>query len=274
MKKFGIGLRAEHYKYFIKDKLDQVPSYIDFLEIHSENYYHGGFNNKILADIADKFELSLHCIGLSLGSELNHHNLQNLRALMLEYEPTFVSDHLSWSMLDGVYYPDLLPIPYDKTALRHCVNNIKKVQDHLGRRILIENPSSYIQNHDNEFSETEFINLLCQDADCQLLLDINNVYVSCVNHGYDYHKWLDDIDHHLVKEIHLAGHTKYEDGTLVDTHSDVVCDDVWQLYQYFLRQIPPKQDLYTLIEWDSDLPNDINVLYQQVEKAININPIC
>lgn len=248
----GIGLRAEHY-----DAMLARRPRLGFLEVHSENYFGaGGRPRAVLDALARDYALSLHGVGLSLGSTdaLNMAHLARLRALTDRYSPRLVSEHLSWSSVDGRYFHDLLPLPYTEEALGHIAERIERVQDYLGRRILIENLSSYVEYSHSTIPEWEFLTAVAARSGCGILLDVNNIYVSSCNHGFDAAHYLRSIPTHFVGEMHLAGHTvrSTPDGTiLIDTHNRPVSAPVWQLFELAARQFA---DAPALIEWDTDLP--------------------
>ena len=249
----GIGLRAPHYQ----NVLDLLPD-VGFLEIHSENYFNPDSQNRFyLEKIAQHYPMSFHGIGLSLGSSeaISRSHLNKLKELVDIFQPTLVSDHLSWSSLQGTFFNDLLPIPYTREALQNFVKNLNQVQDHLQRQILIENPSSYLEYKNIEMGEPEFINEIITQTGCGLLLDLNNIYVSASNHKYSVETYLDIINDQAVQEIHLAGFTKKEvnnDSILIDSHSTYVSQDVWDIYRKYLNN--SRTDAVTLIEWDLDIP--------------------
>lgn len=248
----GIGLRSPHHR----DAL-LSPVKTGWLEVHSENYFgKGGIPLRDLEAIRADYPISLHGVGMSLGStdELDRQHLRQLQDLIQRIEPGFVSEHLSWSSFGGRYLNDLLPMPYTDETLTHLTARISQVQDYLGRQLLIENPSSYLEYGFSSYSESSFINALAQRSGCGILLDINNVYVSCVNHGWNALDYLSDIAADKVGEIHLAGHsvkTVGEQSILIDTHNAPVSDAVWQLYQAAIQHLGSRP---TLIEWDADLP--------------------
>lgn len=260
----GIGLRAEHYREVVATR----PP-VGWFEVHSENYFgDGGAPHHYLEQVRRDYPLSLHGVGLSLGSadELNRVHLEKLKALIRRYEPGLVSDHLSWSSVDGRYLNDLLPLPYTGESLRHVAARVSAVQDFLGQEILIENPSSYLQYRHSDMGEAEFLAELSARSGCGILLDVNNIYVSASNHGYDAQAYLRAIPSARVREIHLAGHTvnRYPEGEiLIDTHNARVCDAVWALYRDALIHVGPAP---TLIEWDTDLPA-LSVLLDEACKA-------
>lgn len=260
----GIGLRAPHYREVL-----QTRPPVAWWEVHSENYFgDGGAPHYYLERIRADYPLSLHGVGLSLGSAdpLNRTHLAALKRLIDRYRPALVSDHLSWSSIDGRYLNDLLPIPYTEEVLQHVARRIDEAQQYLGRQLLIENPSTYLQYVDSSLSEAEFLGALVDRCGCGLLLDVNNVYVSAMNHGFDAHQYLRAVPAEAVREIHLAGHTvkHYDDGDiLIDTHDGVVCDAVWRLYRDAVRRLGPRP---TLIEWDANLP-PLSVLLAEAQTA-------
>jgi uncharacterized protein (UPF0276 family) len=248
----GIGLRAAHYA----EVLEGRPA-VGWLEVHSENYFGGGGRPlDYLERIRANYPISLHGVGLSLGSTdpLDPAHLGKLKALVQRIEPGFVSDHLSWGSVDGRYFNDLLPLPYTEEALRHFCWRVIDAQEFLGRRILIENPSTYLQFAESIIPEPEFLREVARITGCGILLDVNNVHVSAFNHGFDAARYLDAIPPRCVGELHLAGHTRVGDGhdaLLIDTHSLPVSDPVWSLYERALQRFGP---VPTLIEWDAELP--------------------
>ena len=260
----GIGLRAEHYREVVATR----PA-VGWFEVHSENYFgDGGAPHHYLEQVRRDYPLSLHGVGLSLGSadELNRTHLEKLKALIQRYEPGLVSDHLSWSSVDGRYLNDLLPLPYTGESLRHVAAHVSAAQDFLGREILIENPSSYLQYRHSDMGEAEFLAELSVRSGCGILLDVNNIYVSASNHGFDAQAYLRAIPPTRVREIHLAGHTvnRYPEGEiLIDTHNARVCDAVWALYRDTLTHVGR---VPVLIEWDTDLPA-LSVLLDEARKA-------
>jgi uncharacterized protein (UPF0276 family) len=248
----GIGLRAQHHD----DLLLHTPR-IGWLEAHSENYFaDGGAQIEYLLKLRALYPLSLHGVGLSIGSTdpLDREHLRKLKRLIARSEPALVSEHLSWGSVNGSFMNDLLPLPYTDEALRHMIERVTQVQDFLGRQILIENVSSYLQFKDSHLHEADFLAALAFEADCGLLLDVNNIYVSARNHGFDPYQFVAKMPAQRVQEIHLAGHTVNRDGDrsiLIDTHSDHVCDAVWRLYDFAVIHCGPTP---TLIEWDTDIP--------------------
>jgi len=252
----GIGLRSAHYAEFLAMR----PRLL-FVEVHSENYFAGGRHLEVLLDVRRDTAVSLHGVGLSLGSAdpLSERHLASLKALVDRVEPALVSDHLCWSSIGGVYANDLLPLPYTREALDHVAERIDRVQQHLGRRILVENVSSYLEFTSSEMSEWDFLAELARRAGCGVLLDINNIHVSATNHGFDPLVYLRAMRADTVGEMHLAGYSVntvqgeggHETEILIDTHSRPVSPPVWALYETALQYLGPKP---TLVEWDADLP--------------------
>lgn len=260
----GVGLRAEHYR----DVLETRPA-IGWFEVHSENYFgEGGRPLAFLEAIRTHYPLSLHGVGLSLGStdELNDTHLASLKQLIDRFQPGLVSEHLSWSSVGGRYLNDLLPLPYTEEALAHVVARIARVQDYLGRRILIENISRYLDYKHTTIAEWDFLTAVARQSDCGILLDVNNIYVNAVNHGFDALTYLRTIPRDLVQEIHLAGFTvnRFEGSEIIiDSHNRPVADAVWALYREAIHRFGPRP---TLIEWDTELPA-LTALLSEAQQA-------
>jgi hypothetical protein len=260
----GIGLRAQHY-----DAVLETRPPVGWLEVHSENYFRaGGKPLHYLERIRAHYPLSLHGVGLSIGSTdpLDRRHLAKLKELIRRFEPALVSEHLSWSSVGGRYLNDLLPLPYTEEALDHLVARVAQVQDALGRQILLENPSSYLQYVESAIPEWEFLVALAERAGCGVLLDVNNIYVSARNHGFDAGAYLRAIPRHVVCEIHLAGFTvnRFDDGEmLIDTHNRPVWPAVWALYREAVQRFGR---IPTLIEWDTDVP-ELAVLVAEAQRA-------
>lgn len=269
----GIGLRAEHFE----DILEQKPD-IGWVEAHSENYFglgaagtNGNGGSKpfeYLEQVRNLYPVSLHGVGLSVGStdSLNEQHLKNLKQLIDRIEPGLVSEHLSWGSVNNQYFNDLLPMPYTPEALDHMVQRVSEVQEFLGRKILIENVSSYLEFKASTIPEWEFVTELSQRAGCAILLDVNNIFVNAMNHGFNAEHFIQSIPVSLVKEIHLAGHTVKEiDGGVIrlDTHDQLVCDEVWDLYRIAVNCFG---NVPALIEWDKDLP-ELDVLVDEAGRA-------
>ena len=265
----GVGLRALHYR----EMLARRPS-LAFLEIHSENYFGaGGPPHHYLEQLRQDYPLSLHGVGLSLGSSdpLDPTHLAKLKQLAERYQPALISDHLCWTSVDGTHAHDLLPLPFTRAMARHVARRILAAQDTLGRRLLVENASSYVAFAESDMSEWEFVNEVVAEADCLLLLDVNNVYVNAVNHGFDARDYLAAMPAARVAEIHLAGFdTDARAQCLVDTHGKPVHAPVWALYRETVRRIGPRP---TLIEWDADIP-PLDMLLDEAAKANTILEQC
>jgi uncharacterized protein (UPF0276 family) len=245
---FGLGLRKPHYADFLATRVD-----VDFVEVISENFMvDGGRPRHILREVRGRYPVALHGVSMSLGSAdgLDGAYLARLRALVDEIEPLFVSDHLSWSRIEGFSSHDLLPLPYTMEALDRVATNVARAQDALGRAMLIENPSTYIDFAQAEMTEWQFLDALSERTGCGLLLDVNNVFVSAANHGFDARAYLDGIPADRVRQIHLAGHSQGAE-LLIDTHDQPVPPSVWELYAYVLPRLGP---VATMIERDDAIP--------------------
>jgi uncharacterized protein (UPF0276 family) len=261
---FGAGLRAEHY-----DDVLGKASGVEWFEAITENYMDSrGRPLAVLETVRRDYPLALHGVALSIGSTdpLDRAYLAKLKALAERVEPAIVSDHLCWSGFDGRQLFDLLPLPLTEETLEHVVRRVEQVQDFLGRRILLENPSTYLAWRSSTIPEPQFLAELAQRADCGLLLDVNNVHVSSVNLGFDPLAYIDAIPAQRVGQVHLAGFTDM--GTyLFDTHSRPVSDEVWQLYAYTLERVGPPN---TMVEWDAEIP-DWTVLVEEVDRARRVH---
>ena len=277
----GIGLRAPHFLAV----LEQLPD-VGWFEAHSENYFglnscsgedvetNKGLGSKSLSyleRVRENYPVSLHGVGLSLGSAdpLNRQHLERLKQLIQHIEPGLVSEHLSWGSIDGQYFNDLLPLPYTEESLSHMVDRVSETQEFLGRQILIENASSYLEFASSTIPEWEFVSVLAQQSGCKILLDVNNVYVNAMNHGFDPLLFIKSVPADLVAEMHLAGHTvkTFDEGVLrIDTHDQLVCDAVWDLYGAAVSHLG---EVPTLIEWDSNLPA-LDVLVAEAKHADTI----
>jgi uncharacterized protein (UPF0276 family) len=260
----GIGLRATHH-------LDVLAGWPDvaWFEAHTENYFaDGGSHVDCLSRIGERYPLSLHGVGLSLGSTdpLSREHVAQLARAVERFEPRLVSEHLSWSSVDGRSANDLLPLPYTEEALRHVSRRIAQVQDALGRQILIENVSSYLTYRCSTMPEWEFVAGVAAESGCGILLDLNNIFVAGHNHGFSGDEYLEGIPIGAVREFHLAGHTRIlveGQPLLIDTHAAPVCDAVWELYGRALRRFGAQP---TLIEWDTDIPA-LDALRAEARKA-------
>lgn len=249
----GLGLKPEHFR----TVLETTPD-LGFFEIHAENYMvDGGPFHYYLSKIRSRYPLSIHGVGLSIGGEatLDEAHLDRLAVLLRRYEPQSFSEHLAWSSHGGAFLNDLLPVPYCTETLTRVCDHIDRVQERLGRRMLLENPATYVEFAALTMSEGEFIGEIVRRTGCGLLLDVNNVYVSCVNHGRDPYAAIDALPLAATGEIHLAGFARDTDAAgdelLIDSHGAPVAEAVWALYRYALRRVGP---VATLIERDNDIP--------------------
>lgn len=264
----GLGLRAKHYQDILASDSNPNSSSIispEWFEALTDNYLgDGGMPLYYLGQIAERFPLSFHGVGLSLGSTdpLNEQYLDRLSSLVKQFNPQLVSDHLCWSSASGIHGHDLFPMPYTEKAVRHIADRIQQVQERLGRQILIENVSSYLQFGESYLSEVEFLCEVLDQADCLLLCDLNNIYVSARNHNFDALDYLERLPEIRVREFHLAG---FEDqgSHLLDTHGAHVHKDVWALYAAALKRFG---SVPTLIEWDTNIP-EYSVLLGEMDKA-------
>jgi hypothetical protein len=261
----GAGLKPEHAADIFAGERR-----VDFFEIHAENYMGaGGLPHYLLRRIRADYPLSIHGVGLSVGGAdpLDRDHLRRLRRLIDQYQPALFSEHLAWSSHDGVYLNDLLPLPYNQDTLACVADHIDEVQETLGMRMLLENPSTYLGFADSDMGEVEFLAAVARRTGCGLLLDVNNVHVSSVNHGFDAVGYIDAFPAHQVGEIHLAGFAEDADADgaplLIDAHGTPVADSVWALYRRALTRIGA---VPTLIEWDNDVPA-FAVLCSEVARA-------
>ncbi len=257
---FGLGLRSPHYEHILTHWPD-----VDWFEIISENFMDNeGKAKQTLARIKERYPIAMHGVSLSIGTidPLNSMYLKQLRTLIDWLNPPWVSDHLCWTGIAHKNTHDLLPVPYTEEALHHIVSRIKQVQDAIGRPLVLENPSTYLEFTDSYIPEQEFLSRMAEEADCGLLLDINNVFVTCFNHRLSPQAYLDALPLDRVVQIHLAGHTNK--GThIVDTHNSPVVDDVWALYHYIISKCGT---INTMIEWDEDIPA-FETVYAELQKA-------
>ncbi|MDZ4089233.1 MAG: DUF692 domain-containing protein [Tabrizicola sp.] len=250
----GVGYKPQHFSAIMVD-----PGPVGWLEVHAENYMGaGGRPLAQLRHLAERFPISVHGVGLSIGGEgaLDRDHLDRLKQLCGWLNPASFSEHLAWSTHDGAFLNDLLPLPYTPATLARVCGHIDQVQDVLGRRMLLENPSTYIAFAETAMGEVEFLTEIARRTGCGLLLDVNNVYVSGTNQNYDPQAYLDAFPLHLVGEIHLGGHDEDQDDQgrrlLIDSHGTEVLDPVWALYARVIRTAGPRP---TLIEWDNDVPD-------------------
>jgi len=246
---FGLGLRKDHHADFLA--ADQP---VDFVEVISENFMAcGGQPLRTLDAVRERLPIAMHGVSMSLGSPegLDAGYLAELKALGRRVDPLWVSDHLCWTRVGGFATHDLLPLPYTEEALATCIANLARAQDVLERPLLVENPSSYVTFAESTMTEWQFLGVLAQETGCDLLLDINNVYVSSVNHRFDPHAFLAGIPADRVRQIHLAGHSAGPANLLIDTHDTPVCDPVWALYADAVARFGP---CATMIERDDAIP--------------------
>lgn len=250
----GVGLRPSHYDDFLGERSPVV----EWVEVISENYmnwknFYPRRPLEILTQVRENAPVVLHGVSMSIGSvdPLNKDYLKKLKELVGRIEPAMVSDHLCWTGMQGENLHDLLPLPYTAEALDLVIAKIQQVQEFLGRPLLLENISSYVDFAHSEMSEWEFLRELARRSGCGLLLDVNNVYVNAINHGFDACEYLQGLPGEKIAQIHLAGHTR-KDGYLIDTHDEAVCEEVWDLYRQALRLFP---GVSAMIEWDSRIPS-------------------
>ncbi|MEQ1877340.1 MAG: DUF692 domain-containing protein [Bdellovibrionia bacterium] len=261
---FGAGFRRSH-----RERILDSATQLEWFEVISENYFGMGAELvgpeiETLTKLRAKYPVALHGVSLSIGSTdpLNLLYLKKLKNLTDRIEPAMVSDHLCWTGVGGYNMHDLLPLPYTREALEHVVSRVSQVQDHLGRRIMLENVSSYVTYTHSEMDEWDFLVEVAEKADCGILLDVNNIYVSSRNHGFDPKKYVDRIPMHRVGQMHLAGYS--DEGThLIDTHDHAVSDAVWDLYKYTRKK---SGAVSTMVEWDDHIPS-FETLENEVLKA-------
>ena len=259
----GIGLRPPHLAEIARDR----PA-TGFLEIHAENYLAASPARQAVERLRQDYELSIHAVGLSLGSAdgLDEKHLDRVAVLIARLQPTLVSDHLAWSVSGGRYFNDLLPLPYTEEALQVVARNVERLQEKIGRRVLVENPSCYLAFNHSTLTEPEFLSELTRRTGCGLLLDANNIAVTAHNLRLDPASWLNGLPAAAIGEYHLAGHAMNEaDGEtiLIDDHGSRVSDGVWSLFQEIVRRYGPRP---TLIEWDTELPA-LGVLLDEARQA-------
>lgn len=261
----GVGLKAEHYRTVIETWPD-----VGFFEVHAENYMGaGGPPHRYLTAIRERYPLSMHGVGLSIGGmdPLDALHLRRLKELNARYSPALFSEHLAWSTHGARFFNDLLPLPYTAHTLARVADHVDELQNTLGRQVLIENPSTYVAYTASDWSEPAFFAELVRRTGCALLLDVNNVYVACTNQMWDMAGYIDAFPLGSVKEIHLAGHARERDEAgrplLIDTHDRLVDDEVWALFARVIERTDP---VPSLIEWDSKLPEWV-VLQEEAERA-------
>jgi uncharacterized protein (UPF0276 family) len=245
----GIGLRIPHYSHIFEHK-----PVVDWFEIISENFMcDGGRPLAVLDEILERYRVVQHGVSLYFGSteELNREHLRKLKALVKRTKTPWLTDHLCWGSVDGRYTHDLLPMPYTFEAVRVTARKIREARDFLEIPIAVENVSSYAEFHVSQMTEWEFLGEVVERADCGMLLDVNNIYVSSRNHGFDPYEYLNRVPEERVAQIHIAGHSKFE-KYILDTHDHPVIDPVWKLYEYAIRRAGPTA---TLLEWDDRIPS-------------------
>ncbi len=260
---FGLGLRVDHYQ----TVLDTRPV-VDWFEVITENYLvPGGKPLHFLRRIREHYPMVMHGVSLSIGSTdpLNMDYLRQVKQLASELQPAWLSDHLCWTHMGGTNTHDLMPLPYTEEALAHVVQRVQRVQDYLGRRLLLENVSSYVTYTDSKLSEWEFLAEIARRADCLILLDINNIYVSAFNHGFDALDYLKAIPPERVQQFHLAGHSNLGDH-IIDTHDHPIIDPVWQLYAQAVARFG---EVSTMIERDDHIP-PFDELFAELQNARRI----
>ena len=268
----GVGYKPQHFQAILQDARP-----VGWLEIHAENYMGaGGRPLAQLRHLVDRFPISVHGVGLSIGGEgpLDGDHLNRLKHLCDWLQPASFSEHLAWSTHDGAFLNDLLPVPYTMATLARVADHIDRVQSVLGRRMLLENPSTYVAFAETAMGEVDFLTEIARRTGCGLLLDVNNVYVSGVNQNYDPVSYIDAFPLHLVGEIHLGGHHEDRDDhgqrLLIDSHGTEVTDPVWALYARVIRRAGP---LPTLIEWDNDVPEWHRLAAEAIRAARILEPV-
>jgi uncharacterized protein (UPF0276 family) len=257
---FGVGLRSVHYEHILRER----PS-VDWFEVLSDNYLHTrGRPLSFLDQIAERYPVALHGVGLSIGSTdpLDRAYLAELKRLRDRVQARWVSDHICWTGVSGRFGHDLYPIPFTEEALRHVAQRVRQVQDFLEAPLVLENPSTYLEFHGSSLGEAEFIAALLEESGAGLLLDVNNVYVNAHNHGFDPRAYLRQLPLERVVQLHVAGHSQAE-GYLADTHGAPVADGVWQLLEEAVR-LGARAPL--LVEWDADIPDFVE-LEREVTRA-------
>lgn len=258
---YGIGLRSAHYDYVLRHR----PSGVDWFELVTENYLApGGRPRSILREVRADYPVVLHGLSFNIGTAEapDWGYLAQLKALIAEAQPEWVSDHLCWTGLDGYTSHDLLPISYNEQSLQRCADKVGQIQDYLGRKIVLENPSLYIGFRSATMSEPEFINALVKRTGCEILLDVNNVYVSAFNLGLDPYAYVDALHPQAIRQFHLAGHTN-NNSHIIDTHDHPVSVEVWRLYEHACARFGP---VATLLERDDHIP-EFPVLLEELQQA-------
>jgi uncharacterized protein len=256
----GIGLRVPHYRHILERK----PT-VDWFEIISENFMvDGGRPLEVLDRILEQYRVVQHGVSMYFGSAepLNREHLKKLKRLAKRTKTPWLSDHLCWGSVDGTYTHDLLPMPYTHAVARHTARKIRQVRDFVEVPVCVENVSSYAEFHASEMTEWEFLAEVAEQADCGILLDVNNIYVSSKNHSFDPYEYLNNIPHHRVGQIHIAGHSKFK-KYILDTHDHPVLDPVWKMYGHAIRLTGPTA---TLLEWDDRIPT-FDEVFNEANKA-------
>ncbi|SFI85563.1 MNIO family bufferin maturase [Myroides guanonis] len=255
----GVGLRTQHYPYLMQNACE-----VDFFEIISENYMDDfGYGRKVIEHLRKDTPFVMHGVSMSIGSTdpINYHYLDKLLELAEFVQPEWISDHLCWTGLATINTHDLLPLPLNKESLKHVTERVLKIQDYIKRPLVIENPSTYVEFVASDIKENDFLTQLCNNTNCELLLDVNNVFVSATNHNFDPKEYIYNLPHHAIKQVHLAGPTNYN-NLLVDTHDQPVPTKVWELYQ-IVHQLTG--GVSTLLEWDANIPD-----YPDLVREINL----
>lgn len=258
----GVGLRNAHFRFI----LDNSPP-VDWFEIVSENFIDsGGRPRYVLDQIAERYPIVMHGVSLSIGSTdpVNFDYLRKLKRLAEDIKAVWISDHLCWTGINGINTHDLLPVPLNEESLKHIVSRIRIVQDYLERPLVLENPSTYLSFTASTIPEWQFLSRMADEADCGLLLDVNNVFVSSVNHGFDPVHYIESLPHERIVQFHIAGHTNHRTH-VIDTHDGHVTEAVWELYR-LANQLAP--DVSTSLEWDAKIP-DFPTLHAEVLKTRN-----
>ena len=259
----GIGLRGQH----IPEVIQELPD-VPWFEVLADNHLaEGGLIPRQLAAVRSSYPVTFHCVGMSIAGvdDLDMNYLERIRNLAERFEPAWISDHLCFTQYANHQYHDLLPFPYSEESLSHVSERVMKIQDYLGRALVVENVSTYLQYRDSTMTEGEFLMSLCEKTGCEILLDVNNAYVNEINHGIDARDFIRSLPAERVREVHLAGfedHGEY----LIDAHNNLVANPVWQLYDYLVQLHGEKP---TLIEWDNDIP-EFKVLMEEAQRAERI----
>ena len=256
----GIGLRIPHYHHILTKK-----PVCDWFEIISENYMvDAGRPLAVLDQICEQYEIIQHGVAMYFGTakRMNRDHMKKLKKLVKRTKTKFLSDHLCWGSVDGTYTHDLLPMPYTFAAANKTAANVREVQDFLEIPICVENVSSYAEYHASEMNEWEFLTEVVEQADCGILLDVNNIYVSSQNHGFDPYDYLNGVPHNRVGQMHIAGHSKFE-KYILDTHDHPVLDPVWKMYEHAIKKCGPTN---TLLEWDAHIPS-FEMVHAEAMKA-------